>query len=362
MTLYLKILLAAAIILTAIGSAAAKSAPPLFPVTPLLTDSRADEFYPSVAGEFLVYSQRKKGIYSVVRTSISSPQTANRDIHPTVLHEAVRYGVAVNNGGIGYVSSRMGPVGAWLKQPRGDEHVAISNMGIFRGAIAPANLNASVDGRVWCFDATMQKLRHSELLNEFSDPAAASELIAQSWRIYNSNLFMHRLGYKATETGVRNKFSPPGLFVFQRPSSQLSMIMNAFDGAISPDGKRIVFVREQSGNYDLFMQNLNGGKLVQLTDTPFGEFEPAWSPDGTQIAFISNRHSRGDVHDTSIYILNLADGQIRRITNASGATDGGPTWLGNKQILFHSNRSLKNPQSRTGSDWNIWQVNLSSGH
>jgi len=362
MTPFFKIALSAVFVLMATTATVfARTASPLFPVSPVLADSKADELYPSVAGDFLVYSQRRGGSYSVVRTSKSSPRTASGNVNPTVLNEAIRYGVAVNDGGIGYVSSRMGPIGAWMKQPRGDGHVAIGNMGTFRGAIAPANLHASTDGRVWCFDATMQKIRHSELLNEFANPTSSSELIAQSWRIYNSNLFMHRLGYKATKTGVRNKFNPPGLFIFQRPTSQLSMIINAFDGAISPDGKRIVFVRELNGNYDLFMQNINGGKLVQLTDTPYGEFEPAWSPDGKQVAFVSNRHSRGDVHDTSIYVLNLSDGKAHRITNASGATDGGPAWLDGRHLLFHSNRSLRSPQSRTGGDWNIWQADLSGG-
>jgi len=136
------------------------------------------------------------------------------------------------------------------------------------------------------------------------------------------------------------------------------MINNAFDGALSPDGSKVAFVRETNGNYDIWMQDVDGGELVQLTSNEFGDFEPAWNADGTQLLFVSNRDSKGDVRATSIYKMELATGRIERLTNAPRASDGGPAWLDDHTVVFHSNRDVKKPQAGTRSEWNIWQLKL----
>ncbi len=348
--------LLAGLTVSSVEAASLRAIDPLFPVSPVIATRDAHELYPSVAGDYLVYSQRKNGVYSVVRVNKLNPGQRGRVIARTQLNEMIRFGVALRDGSIGYVSNRMGPISAWMRQAHGDGHVAIANQATYRGALSPMHLAASPDGRLWAFDTTLQKIRRNTLLDEFGDGASHVELLGQSWRMYNTAFFRHKLGYKATRPGTRNDFAPPSLFVFDRNTSQLTMIPNAFDGAISPDGRRIAFVRETNGNYDLWMQDVDGGDLVQLTDTPFGEFEPAWSPDGRHIAFVSNRDSRGNVLNTSIYIMDIMTGRVMRLTNAPSATDGGPAWKDAHTVLFHSNRSLTRPQSRTGGGWNIWQV------
>jgi len=331
---------------------------PLFPISPVIMDARAYETYPSVAGHFLVYSRLGHGTFSVIQTSAAEPATEGRSIVPKQPNEALRFGAALRDGAVGYVSNRMGPVSAWMRQARGEGHLLIGNMGTFNGALVPMNLHASPDGRIWCFDTTLEKTQRSRMLSEFADATMDKELLGQTWRFYSSDAFQHKLGYRATKTGNASRFQPPSLFVFDRVHGQLTLIPNAFDAAVSPAGKRIVFVRSINGNYDLWMQDISGGGLTQLTTTPFGEFEPSWSPDGKKIAFISNRASRGDVRATSIYVINLSTGRTTRLTNARTATDGGPAWKDAHTILFHSNRSPSRPQTSTVSDWNIWQVNI----
>jgi len=325
--------------------------PPLFPVRPVLADKHADLVYPSVAGDYLVFSRREYHEYSVVRTSKQAPSLDGEVIRPRYIGEAIRFGTATANGDVGYVSSRLGPISAWMKQAKGDGHVAIANMLTFRGALAPHHLHASPDGRFWTFDSTFEKNRYNQLLNEFAKVPHV-ELLGQDWRIYNSNLYHWKVGYAATKTGQTQKFRQPALFVFDRKSSQLTMIPDAFDGVVSPDGKRIVFVRETQGNYDLWMQDVDGSDLIQLTHSPYADVEPAWSPDGRRLAFVSNRDRRGDPRGMSIYVLDLRDHTVRRVTNSRHAIDGGPTWRDDHTILFHSTRDAG------GATWTIWQVSL----
>jgi Ca2+-binding RTX toxin-like protein len=85
----------------------------------------------------------------------------------------------------------------------------------------------------------------------------------------------------------------------------------------SPDGSRIVFVADPPGPFDppdpdqdettdreIWMINADGSGLTQLTDNEGGDdTEPAWSPDGEQIAFVSH-HGRPGQKNTDIYVMD----------------------------------------------------------
>jgi len=330
---------------------------PLFPVSPLVVQKGVDSLYPSVAGDFMVFSTYHNSQFGVERVSKNSPTGSSRAVKTMVIDEAIRFGVAVNDGSVGFSSNRTGPVSAWMWMGHGESYAAIGQMGTFRGNIPPYHLNATQDGKVWCYDTTFQKLRQNQMLNEFhAHPIVA--MIGQLWRTYDSDSFMHKAGYNATETGKKNKLDSPVLYVFNRVTMQLNMIPNAFDGTLSPDGSHVVFVRETHGNYDLWMQTIDGDELTQLTDSRFGDFEPQFSPDGKKMLFVSNRDYAGRVTTTSIYMMNMTSYQVTRLTNARNAADGGPAWLNDTSIVFHSDRDLEKPQSKTLSGWNIWKLDL----
>ena len=60
--------------------------------------------------------------------------------------------------------------------------------------------------------------------------------------------------------------------------------------SLAPDGKSIVYSSGASGNLDLYLQRVEGRNTTNLTaDSPADDTQPAFSPDGTRIAFRSER-------------------------------------------------------------------------
>lgn len=92
----------------------------------------------------------------------------------------------------------------------------------------------------------------------------------------------------------------------------------------SPDGQRIVFSSNQNGNADLYIMNVDGSGLTQLTNDPNNEMDASWSPDGTRIAFVSDRDGNND-SSTEIYVINTDGSAMMRVTN-NRSSDVFPTW------------------------------------
>lgn len=84
--------------------------------------------------------------------------------------------------------------------------------------------------------------------------------------------------------------------------------------AVSPDGTRVAF----SALGDLWLHTI-GGNAERLTDDPWIEADPAWSPEGGRLAFASDRDGSLDLH-----VHDLAAGTTRRVTGGAAATL--PSW------------------------------------
>lgn len=90
--------------------------------------------------------------------------------------------------------------------------------------------------------------------------------------------------------------------------------------AWSPDGTRIAFTSRRDANWDVYLRELATGTERRLTLNPHYDGAPAWSPDGEYIAFESMREG-----DLDIFTLRLSDGTITQITT-SPYPDYGPAW------------------------------------
>jgi TolB protein len=79
---------------------------------------------------------------------------------------------------------------------------------------------------------------------------------------------------------------------------------NCTDLAWSSDGKKIAFSSDMSGNFDIWMVDVQSGKMTQVTRHPAMDESPAFSPDGKEIAFISTRTGK-----RAIWLKDLKTGK-----------------------------------------------------
>lgn len=86
--------------------------------------------------------------------------------------------------------------------------------------------------------------------------------------------------------------------------------------ALSPDGKTAVFtvqewsIEKNKSTTSLWLVDVAGGAPRRLTNAPVSDSGPAWSPDGSRLAFTSKR---GEDENASLYIINLAGGEPEKI-------------------------------------------------
>ena len=95
--------------------------------------------------------------------------------------------------------------------------------------------------------------------------------------------------------------------------------------ALSPDGSKLAFGYQG----DIWVAPSSGGKAIPLTDNVEMDDRPVWSPDGTKIAFASDRYGNNDV-----FVVDADGGRPKRITFNSGADIPSSWTLDGKSILL----------------------------
>ena len=100
---------------------------------------------------------------------------------------------------------------------------------------------------------------------------------------------------------------------------------------VSPDGTKVAVVASFQGNPELYV--LSGNRFTRLTNTPgASEGCPSWSPDGRKIVYVSNESRR-----QHLYIVDVATKKTRRLT-AKGRDNVEPDWGRDGRIAYITNR------------------------
>ncbi len=114
--------------------------------------------------------------------------------------------------------------------------------------------------------------------------------------------------------------------------------------AFSPDGSRLAFTSTRAGSDDIWVVDVDGGGLTQLTFEPGMDGAPAWSPDGSTIAFVSDRTG-----DSEVWTMAASGERATNLTTDPSAVDGqwSVAWSPDGSRLVYARASFQ-PESASG--------------
>jgi dipeptidyl aminopeptidase/acylaminoacyl peptidase len=122
----------------------------------------------------------------------------------------------------------------------------------------------------------------------------------------------------------------------------------ASDPQISPDSKRIVYVRQSADVSsdrrvsNLWVVNFDGSEHRPLTTGTYSDTSPRWSPDGTRVAFVSDRDGK-----SQLYVRWMDSGETAKLTDVENAPAGISWSADGRQIAFTSLVSATPPKIAT---------------
>ena len=134
------------------------------------------------------------------------------------------------------------------------------------------------------------------------------------------------------------------------PPSQISF---ARGGAGDNNGRILFESRRDDPAGEVYSMNPDGTGLTRLTYNAAMDYDGAWSPDGKKVAFVSDRHDP----DGEIYVMNADGTGVTRLTFAPGL-DRMPRWnKDGKRLVFFSQRSAQDPATASSQDSEIYTMN-----
>ncbi len=139
----------------------------------------------------------------------------------------------------------------------------------------------------------------------------------------------------------------------------------------SPDGKRIAFESDRDGDVhpihgnptsEIYMIDADGRNPQNLTNSPYHDREPAWSPDGSRIAFGALRENRINYE---IYVMDVDGENLQRLTDNPG-NDGHsgnrfPSWSPDGERIVFTARRAWHVENKFAITYEVYVLDVESG-
>ena len=124
--------------------------------------------------------------------------------------------------------------------------------------------------------------------------------------------------------------------------------------SLSPDGKTIIFTGGENGNRDIFFQRVGGANAINLTkDSPFSDdYQAAYAPDGERIAFRSDRGDGG-----GLFVMGATGENVRKVADSGFY----PAWSPDGSEIAFCRSTFDDPTVVNLNSGAIEVLNLASG-
>ena len=121
--------------------------------------------------------------------------------------------------------------------------------------------------------------------------------------------------------------------------------------AFSPDGTKIAFASNRSGNWDIYLTGVDGGPPTQITNEADPELHPTWSPDGRFLAYcrFGAQSARWE-----IWMTEVANPGVKRFLDYGVF----PEWCPD---VAHSKIVFQRAKQRGSRDYSIWTIDITYG-
>jgi len=86
----------------------------------------------------------------------------------------------------------------------------------------------------------------------------------------------------------------------------------------SPDGRQVAFMSQRDGNWEVYVVDIDGSNLRRLTDSPANDGLPTWSPGGDHIAFVTDREG-----SWAVWVMRPDGSDQRQLFALGGPLEGG---------------------------------------
>jgi Tol biopolymer transport system component len=264
--------------------------------------------------------------------------------------------ITVSPDGSQVVFSRttgIGPVDLYILRLKKDystagEPARVSNFNWSIGGAAwtpgGRNIVFSHDGELWkvTFSSSGSLENQPQKMESFGDSASWPAIARMGKRMafvksYGGPLNVWRVGLEE-ESKKGEKHSGAGDAIDLIPSTS-----GEFAPEYSPDGTKIAFESDRSGNLEIWTCRSDGTNCSMLTTFGAqGTGLPHWSPDGRKIVFYSRPHEKGQ-----IFVMNSEGGELQQLTKDE-SDKFFPVWSRDGRWIYFSS-------NRTGTD-QIWKI------
>ncbi len=124
------------------------------------------------------------------------------------------------------------------------------------------------------------------------------------------------------------------------PVEKLYMSRTVGDSDWSPDGKQIAFISNITGRNNLWIVPAEGGWPSQLTVSNQRQTNVAWSPNGRWIAYTSDYDGN---EQWDLFIVSLSNGQVTNLTNTPEISEESPVWSPDGNMLAYTIKPKESP-------------------